>query len=272
MKNICTLLITLMLQNICEAQIKYAKTEQVNISGNCDMCKQSIEKAAKKKKISSAIWDQKAKTAVIAYDSTKTNLNEILKRIALAGYDNPLFIAPDQAYSRLPGCCKYERVGVRFELIKPGNMTIPIQKFIEKQIGMQAVYTAYFELKDALVKSDPTGAANKANGMVAAIQKTEVPSVDAVIKSNWAIMLKSTLKISQSLDLKIQRAEFIELSSIIYNFLKLVKADGVIYHDFCPMANENKGAFWLSKESVIRNPYFGNIMLNCGSVKEVIQP
>ena len=34
----------------------------------------------------------------------------------------------------------------------------------------------------------------------------------------------------------------------------------------CPMANNSEGASWLSKEREVRNPYFGEAMLNCGSV------
>jgi hypothetical protein len=37
--------------------------------------------------------------------------NEILKRIALAGYDNNEFLAPDDVYANLPECCQYDRVG-----------------------------------------------------------------------------------------------------------------------------------------------------------------
>jgi hypothetical protein len=55
----------------------------------------------------------------------------------------------------------------------------------------------------------------------------------------------------------------------------LVKASklsmGSIYVEYCPMANDNEGAYWLSNEKQIKNPYFGDAMLKCGSVKETIQ-
>jgi len=37
------------------------------------------------------------------------------------------------------------------------------------------------------------------------------------------------------------------------------------------MANNNKGADWISSESKIENPYYGKAMLKCGEVKEVIK-
>jgi hypothetical protein len=46
---------------------------------------------------------------------------------------------------------------------------------------------------------------------------------------------------------------------------------GALYLEYCPMANNNEGAFWLSNEKQIKNPYFGDMMLTCGSVKETIQ-
>ena len=45
---------------------------------------------------------------------------------------------------------------------------------------------------------------------------------------------------------------------------------GELYLEYCPMANGNTGGYWLSNEKEIRNPYFGDKMLKCGSVKETI--
>ena len=41
-----------------------------------------------------------------------------------------------------------------------------------------------------------------------------------------------------------------------------------VYLEFCPMAFDNKGGFWISKEKEIKNPYFGDKMLKCGEVKK----
>ena len=92
----------------CNAQIKNAKTESVKIFGNCGMCEATIEKAGNKKKIAKIDWDRDTKMATITYDATKTNQDEILKRIALSGYDNEKFLAPNDVYEKLAGCCQYE--------------------------------------------------------------------------------------------------------------------------------------------------------------------
>ena len=44
-----------------------------------------------------------------------------------------------------------------------------------------------------------------------------------------------------------------------------------VYIEFCPMANDNKGGYWLSTEEKIQNPYFGKKMLKCGEVKATIK-
>ena len=91
------------------AQIKNAKTKKVKVNGNCGMCETTIEKAATKKNISKASWNQETKMATITYDSKKTTLNAVLKNIANAGYDNEQFTAPDDVYDNLHGCCQYDR-------------------------------------------------------------------------------------------------------------------------------------------------------------------
>ncbi len=93
----------------CSAQVKNATTATVKINGNCGMCESIIEKTGNIKKVVKIDWDSETKMAVISYDSTKTNLDEILYRIALSGYDNEKFSAPDEVYSNLHGCCQYER-------------------------------------------------------------------------------------------------------------------------------------------------------------------
>ena len=54
-------------------------------------------------------WDTNTKTATVTYDTKKTNLDAILKRVADAGYDNEKFSAPNAVYDELHGCCQYDR-------------------------------------------------------------------------------------------------------------------------------------------------------------------
>jgi len=75
-----------------------------------------------------------------------------------------------------------------------------------------------------------------------------------------------------SKDIEKQRAAFSDFNSGFYQAIKSFGLEGQkVYYEFCPMAFNNKGAFWLSNEEQISNPYFGDVMLRCGKVKEVIE-
>lgn len=103
------ILLLLLTINSCTAQIKNAKTETVTIYGNCGMCEKKIETAGNIKNLVKVEWDKDTKLAKLTYDSKKTSVDEILKRIALSGYDSDKFRAPDDVYKKLHGCCQYER-------------------------------------------------------------------------------------------------------------------------------------------------------------------
>ena len=55
------------------------------------------------------------------------------------------------------------------------------------------------------------------------------------------------------------------------NLVEANIATGKLYYQYCPMAFNNKGAYWLSNEEAIRNPYFGDKMLKCGLVERDIE-
>lgn len=83
------------------------KTETLKVSGNCDMCKARIEKAAKIDGVTKAEWNKKDKTLTATFDPAKTSIDAIGKKIAEAGHDNDKAKATDKAYDKLPGCCQY---------------------------------------------------------------------------------------------------------------------------------------------------------------------
>ncbi len=84
-----------------------SKTETIKVSGNCDMCKARIEKAAKIDGVTKAEWSKKDKTLTTTFDPSKTNIDAIANKIAAAGHDNDKAKATEVAYDKLPSCCKY---------------------------------------------------------------------------------------------------------------------------------------------------------------------
>jgi periplasmic mercuric ion binding protein len=85
------------------------KTETLKVWGNCDMCKDRIEKAVKAEGATSASWDVKTKMLSVSYYPSKTNPDALGRKLASVGHDTEKFKAPDDVYAKLPGCCHYER-------------------------------------------------------------------------------------------------------------------------------------------------------------------
>lgn len=131
-----------------------------------------------------------------------------------------------------------------------------------KDAKLGKAYSQYLRVKDALVSSKGDDAKREAGELVKALK--EVNGATAA--------LSAAGKIAASAELKEQRVVFSTLSD---EMAKLVKGgkltSGSLYLEYCPMANSNAGAYWLSNEKEIKNPYFGDMMLKCGSVKETIQ-
>ena len=79
-------------------------------------------------------------------------------------------------------------------------------------------------------------------------------------------------KIVTSKDIEMQRSAFSDFNGGFYNAVKSFGLhDKIIYYQFCPMAFNDRGAYWLSNEKQIANPYFGDVMLRCGEVNEIIE-
>jgi copper chaperone CopZ len=265
----------------CNAQIKNAKTESVKIYGNCEMCEKTIETAGSVKKIANVDWNKDSKMATITYDSTKTNQDEILKRIALAGYDSDKFLAPDDVYSKLAGCCQYERVNktaiVSTAVIEDHSMHNQenVVEMKQEVNQLKTIFESYFALKDALVKSDGKLVSTLAKDVLANINSVKMEKLSSEEHTVWMKVMSSlksnTEKIAATTIIEKQRVVFMDLSANFYALLKVSKQDYSIYYQNCPMYNDGKGANWLSKENAVKNPYYGSQMLTCGKTVETIK-
>ena len=271
------LLLSVVLSN---AQIKNAKTATVKIFGNCDICKTSIEKAGNLKKLASVDWNKDTKMATITYDAKKTNEDEILKRIALAGYDNAKFLAPEDAYNKLSDCCLYDRelkTAVKTDMeTMPNHSENDIHSDItdKKQktaSPLKPIFDNYFLLKDALVKTDAEMASMKAKDLLTAISTLKMEDLKMEEHMVWMKMMKELTNdiknISETQDIKRQRDLFKSVTQNTYELMKVSKSETPTYYQYCPMQD----AYWLSKENVVKNPYYGSMMLSCGKTVETIK-
>jgi hypothetical protein len=128
----------------------------------------------------------------------------------------------------------------------------------ETNESLKVVLTGYFEVKNALVNDD-------------AVKAKEAASALAASTGDYTGKLNESLNaIASTDDIEAQRVAFETLSMNLYDVAKEGGAGITIYKQYCPMAFDDKGAFWLSSEKQVLNPYFGASMLRCGSVKETI--
>ncbi|MCK6692162.1 MAG: copper chaperone [Thermoanaerobaculia bacterium] len=88
-----------------------AQTETFQVLGNCRMCKRAIEKTATQTGATSANWDKEKDLLTVSFDPATTSVDAIQKAVAMSGYDNAGFKAPDDVYNNLHGCCQYDRSG-----------------------------------------------------------------------------------------------------------------------------------------------------------------
>ena len=86
-----------------------SKTDSIKVSGNCGMCESRIEKAMKIPGVTSADWDVKSKMLTVSYTANQITLDDLQRKIAEVGHDTPKFKATEAVYTKLPGCCKYDR-------------------------------------------------------------------------------------------------------------------------------------------------------------------
>lgn len=274
-KNILMAAILLLSSSAINAQIKNLKTETVTIQGNCGMCKKTIEKAGNLKNTALVDWNADTEIASISYDVKKTNKEEILTRIALVGYDSDSFLAPDDVYNNLPGCCQYERVNKIQVVEKSKEETESIVKLVQEEKPLTTVLNTYFELKDALVQTDSKLASEKADALLASIEKVDMSTLEMDVHMIWMKVLKplkeNAKAISDSKNVENQRKQFSTLSDEMYKIMKVLKLGDTVFFQHCPMANNGEGANWLSKEEKIKNPYYGEKMLSCGKTVETIK-
>ncbi len=85
-------------------------SSKIKVSGNCGMCKNNIETAAKAAGALTAAWDKNTKLLTVTYNASSTSTDKMETAIANAGYDTEHHTATNEAYSKLEECCQYDRV------------------------------------------------------------------------------------------------------------------------------------------------------------------
>lgn len=156
------------------------------------------------------------------------------------------------------------------------NVIQPQNTDTEFQSQLTNVYRKYLKMKDDFVSSDPEAVSKDASVVQDAVGKVNMELLKGDSHMVWMKQLNALKQklseIINSTDIEKQRAAFVDFNDTFYKTVKTFGLkDITTYYQFCPMANNDKGAFWFSSTEDIRNPYFGDDMLTCGATEEVLK-
>lgn len=141
--------------------------------------------------------------------------------------------------------------------------------------ALKPVYVNYLLLKDALTNDDLKTSIDAAKKMDTSIKKIDMALFTGESHNRWMNFdegLRKQLSAAQSSKtIEEIRKSFQILSEVMVNMTEEFHGyEGTLYIQHCPMADDNKGADWLSLEKNIVNPYFGKSMLTCGEVTKTL--
>lgn len=139
--------------------------------------------------------------------------------------------------------------------------------------SINEVVANYLKLKNALVNDNSKEAANSGNALIATIGKVDMNSISKEQMKDYMDIAESAKENAEHIGdnagkLDHQREHFVMLSKDMNDLIQLFGTSQKLYLDFCPMADDNKGAVWISETKEIKNPYFGKEMATCGSIKK----
>ena len=135
------------------------------------------------------------------------------------------------------------------------------------------IITCYINLKNNLAKDDSKGAADNGKLLLASLNRFDTKTLNAEQKKEYLDIADDAKENAEHIGdnagkLEHQREHFVLLSKDINDLIKIFGSHRQLYQDYCPMANDGKGAIWISEVKDIKNPYQGSKMLTCGSIKK----
>jgi Cu(I)/Ag(I) efflux system membrane fusion protein len=156
--------------------------------------------------------------------------------------------------------------------------TMKMDMSVNKDFKMQltSVYKAQLDLQKAFLATDASKVKKAVLVVEAKLAKVDMSLVKGDMHNHWMAILKtlteSLNRMKKSGEIKQQRLAYAAFNDALYSAIKMFGTMGeTIYYQFCPMAKNGSGAYWLSATKEIKNPYYGDAMLTCGETKEVIR-
>ncbi|MCF8331955.1 MAG: efflux RND transporter periplasmic adaptor subunit [Bacteroidales bacterium] len=143
------------------------------------------------------------------------------------------------------------------------------------QQQLTSFYSDYIRMKNSFVATDAKAVKKHANQLQQSLGNIDMGLLEGEAHMKWMeyleVIKRDLETIAGSSDIEKQRKAFVTFNPPFYKALKTFGLSGEdAYYQFCPMANDDKGAYWISEQKEIRNPYFGDEMMECGENKSEI--
>lgn len=145
----------------------------------------------------------------------------------------------------------------------------------EFRSGLQPIVQHYLNLQTALADDDLEAALQAADALAKAAERFE-PDTTGRATEAWigirADIQEHARHMSNVRDLNGAREAFDGFSRAVSSLLSRFgnPTDADLRVAYCPMAFENRGAEWIQATDDIDNSYFGDEMLGCGEIRQVI--
>jgi Protein of unknown function (DUF3347) len=148
-----------------------------------------------------------------------------------------------------------------------------IEATANKNTATTGIIDGYLQIKNGLVADDKDKAAAGANALLVAFKGFDMAKLSTDQHKEYMEILENAQEQAEHITknpIDHQREHFEVLSTDIKDMIALLGTDKTLYEVFCPMANDGKGAIWLSEVKEIKNPYMGSKMMTCGEIKNQI--
>lgn len=183
---------------------------------------------------------------------------------------------PDNVAGRVPGdgTVAHTQMGVD-EMLAGDSMNFQQSAPPAFKAQFKRVIDSYLAMKDAFVKDNAAEVSKQAKRMMAALHQMPDSQLSGNAQTFWKekkdFLMEHLQLYKEAENMPEKRKNFAFLSTVMVKSVQAFGNEGQkLYVDYCPMANDNLGAYWLSQTEIIQNPYMGRKMPNCGEVKKEI--
>lgn len=140
-----------------------------------------------------------------------------------------------------------------------------------KKDELSSILNSYFNLSENLTNDSAIDAAKSSEDLRIALTSFQVSNLTEGDEKTVEEILESSIEHAEHItdnagDIYHQREHLVLLSQDIKDLVEIVGSDQKLYEAFCPMANNDKGAIWITNKNVVENPYMGQSMPKCGKI------